>query len=694
MNLTTAHSLWFAPLCVLFGVLCAWLLYRGTRERNGWSPALQWAMGTLRALVVALLAFLLLEPMTRILVREVRKPVVVVAHDGSSSLLANGDTNTWRTSYANALEELSKQLGERYEVRSFTYGAEVTDGLQFTQREGQTDIDQLFRAVYDRFAGPDLGAVVIDGDGIFNRGRDPRLAAERLGVPVFAIMLGDTTVRPDLALRDVQHNRITYLGNEFPVLVRIKADHLKGRHTRITISHNGNEVAAKDLAINADPLLAEVPLMVKADATGLQRYTVVVRPVEGEATVANNVQELFVDVLDDRRKVLILARSPHPDVAAIRLAMGAMEGYQVEQSLAADFNGRIADHDLVVLHQLPSTDMAIQPLLQQIGKAGIPTWTILGQQSDLRQTTAMGTGVAIEHARGGSTDAQAAVSSSFTLFTMAPEDVQAWERFPPLQVPFAQYAPARSATALFNQRIGPVRTAYPLFAFQVQGDRRSAITCGEGLWRWRLADMQLYNTTAHFDRLVQKTVQLLALKQDKSRFRVHGEREFAQQEKVVLNAELYNASYEPVNTPEAQITFTNEEGNQLNYAFSRAGTGYRLDAGALPPGRYAWTAKTLLDGETMVIKGEFLVKPQVAEQMSTVADHRLWENMATRSGGLAVDPARMADIAKALKESPGMAARSYSHASFSDLISLRWFFLPLLVLLTLEWALRRRSGSY
>ncbi|HRN38393.1 MAG TPA: hypothetical protein PLL18_15920, partial [Flavobacteriales bacterium] len=100
MNLTTAHSLWFAPLCVLFGVLCAWLLYRGTRERNGWSPALQWAMGTLRALVVALLAFLLLEPMTRILVREVRKPVVVVAHDGSSSLLANGDTNTWRTSYA------------------------------------------------------------------------------------------------------------------------------------------------------------------------------------------------------------------------------------------------------------------------------------------------------------------------------------------------------------------------------------------------------------------------------------------------------------------------------------------------------------------------------------------------------------------------------------------------------------------
>ncbi|MBS1548192.1 MAG: hypothetical protein JSU02_12600 [Bacteroidetes bacterium] len=694
MNLTTAHSLWFAPLCVLLGAACAWLLYRRTRERNGWSPALQWSMGAMRAAVIALLTFFLLEPMVRILLREERKPVVVLAHDGSASLLATGDTSALRNQYAKALQALSEKLGDKYEVRDLTYGNDVSDGLQFTQQEGQTDIDELFRTVYDRFSGADLGAVVIDGDGIYNRGRDPRTEAERLGVPVYAIMLGDTTVRPDLVLRDVEHNRTTYLGNEFPLLVRLRADHLRGKATRISVMHNGKEVAGKDVPVTSDPQLTEVPLMVKAEEAGLQRYTVVLRGISGEVSTANNAQDVYMDVLDDRRKVLILERAPHPDVAAIQQAMAGIEGYAVEVVPASNFNGKVEDRDLVVLHQLPATDASIQPVLQKIEARKIPTWTILGQKSDLRQVSAMGTGVDIQGGRGSFTDVQAAVVSNFALFTLDPEDVRTFERFPPLQVPFAQYALSRSGTALMTQRIGSVRTDYPLFAFQAQTERRTAITCGEGLWRWRLADMQQNNTTAHFDKLVQKTVQFLALKQDKSRFRVLGEREFAQNERVVLNAELYNASYEPVNDPEASITLKDEDGREYPYTFSRAGTGYRLEAGVLPPGRYTWNAGVTLSGERLTAKGEFLVKPLLAEKMNTVADHGLWENIATRTGGIATGPADMDRIAEALKERPEMAARSYSHASFSDLIGLRWLFLPLLLLLTLEWALRRRSGTY
>ena len=401
-----------------------------------------------------------------------------------------------------------------------------------------------------------------------------------------------------------------------------------------------------------------------------------------------------MDVLDDRRKVLILEAGPHPDVAAIKLAMDAMEGYTTTVTMATKFDGHIKDYDLVILHQLPSSSIAIQPLLKQIEEANIPTWTILGQLTDLRQVAAMGNGVDIQGGRGSYTDVQPATVPDFSLFTLDPEDVRAYDRFPPLQVPFAQYSLGRSATALMTQRIGSVRTDYPLFAFQAQTARRTAITCGEGLWRWRLADMQQNNTNTHFDKLVQKTVQFLALKQDKSRFRVQAEREFAQNEKVVMDAELFNASYEPVNMPEATITLKDDDGRELAYTFSRSGTGYHLDAGVLPAGRYAWSAGTTLDKERLTAKGEFLVKPLVAERMNTVADHGLWDNIAARTGGIATSPADMDKIAEILKNRPEMAARSYSHASFSDLIGLRWLFLPLLLLLTLEWALRRRSGAY
>jgi hypothetical protein len=312
----------------------------------------------------------------------------------------------------------------------------------------------------------------------------------------------------------------------------------------------------------------------------------------------------------------------------------------------------------------------------------------------MRQVNALDLGVNVETGHGGYSDVQAKVSADFSLFTLDPEDIRAFERFPPMQVPFGRYTLARSGTALMSQRIGQVVTDQPLFAFQAQAARRTAITCGEGLWRWRLADMQQNNTNAHFDKLVRKTVQFLALKQDKSRFRVKAEREFAQNEKVVLDAELYNASYEPVNTPEATVTFRDEEGRELKYTFSRNGTGYHLDAGLLPTGKYTWKAATTLDGERFAAQGEFLVKPLNLERMNTVADRGLWENIAARTGGIATGPQDLDRIAKNLEERPEMAARSYSHASFSDLIGLRWLFLPILLLLSLEWALRRRSGTY
>jgi hypothetical protein len=52
------------------------------------------------------------------------------------------------------------------------------------------------------------------------------------------------------------------------------------------------------------------------------------------------------------------------------------------------------------------------------------------------------------------------------------------------------------------------------------------------------------------------------------------------------------------------------------------------------------------------------------------------------------------EVERAIREQQDIAARSYSHASFSDLIDLRWIFFVILALLSLEWVLRRRNGAY
>lgn len=694
MELTTAHSLWLAPLCLLLGIGMAWLLYRRAAGKEGFSRGLSLLLATIRAISIALIAFFLLEPMVRVMLREVRKPVVVIAHDGSSSLMAAGDTSILRGAYRKDLEELAATLGDRFDIRSFTYGQGISEALDFAQNEALTDISLLLREVHDRYNGPDLGAVIIDGDGIFNRGRDPRLEVDRLGVPVHTIALGDTTVYPDLVLRSVEHNRIGYLGNELPLLVRVEARHMSGSRTRVSIMKDGAEVVGKDLVITGDPAFIEVPLMIKAERAGMQRYTALVRPVAGEATEVNNRASILIDVLDDRQKVLLLGAAPHPDLGALRLALGGLDGYATDIAFANDFDGKVEDYDLLILHGLPSLRYPIKPLLERASVAGVPACFILGATVDFNTFNGLGAGVQVSAARGSFTDVQAIVNKDFTFFTLDPEQQRAIERFPPLQVPFGQYELGRSSTALFHQRIGMVRTSYPLVAFSQQQDRRMAVVSGEGLWRWRVADMAMIGDQSRFDLFVHKLVQFLALKVSKERFRVEHAPQFSENEPILFSAELYNASFEPVNAAEVTIVLKDEEGREYPYAFNPAGSSYRLDAGRLPEGSYTWQARTDLDGTRYTASGEVHVQALLAEQVSTVADHGLWRDIAARTGGISVGPDGTKAILEAMEQRKDLVARSYAHPSFSDLIANRWLFFVILGLLTAEWVIRRRNGAY
>lgn len=695
MSFTTAHPLWLLPLCLALGALYAWVLYghRGEGTRS-FGPLWRPVLFVLRTLAVAFLAFFLLRPMIRSTVREVRKPVVVVAHDGSSSLLAAGDTAALREQYAPALQQLVSGLSERYNVRTFTYGDAVREGIHVEQDEVRTDIAAMLREIYDRFAGPDLGAVILDGDGIHNRGRDPRLEADRLGVPIHTIALGDTTVRPDLVLRGVEANRVAYRGNRFPLVVQVEARHLAGRRSQLQVVRGGKVVAGTEVVMGGDPYFTRVPLLVEADVPGVHRYVVSLLPVEGEATVENNRAEVVVQVLDDRQKVLLVGASPHPDLGALRLALGGAEGVEVEVAYAQDLKQQPDGYDLLVLHRLPSTRQDVGVFLRRAAERRVPMLVVMGSGQDVEAFNRMGVGVRLTGAQRTHIDAQATFANAFSLFQVEGTVANAFERFPPLQVPFGQYATQQGAIPLFTQRVGVVRTEHPLILVQPQGAVRSAVICGEGLWRWRLADQQQNGSTERFDGIFRKLARLLADRPDVDRFRIQHEASYEERDVVRITAELYNANLELENGPDVELLLRDREGRDRPFSFARTEKGYRLAIEGLGAGTYQVEASTRLDGQRFTATGEFVVRPVVLERMRTAADHRLLADLAAASGGRMVGPQELGELERLMADRPELAARSYTYTSFSDLVALRWPFFVLLALLSLEWALRRRSGSY
>jgi hypothetical protein len=692
MQLTTAQPLWLALLCMGLGVGAAWLLY--IRAGAELPPPVRRVLFVLRALSIALVAFFLLEPLVRSEERELRKPVLVLAHDGSASLVAAGDTAFLYGPYRTALEQVQRELGDRFEVRSFTYGAGVEEGLRFAQDRPRTDIGALLRAVHERFAGSELGAVVLDGDGIQNQGRDARLEATRLGVPVHTVLLGDTTVHPDLVLKGVEHNAITYLGNSTPVLVRVQADHLAGRRTVLELRQGERVVAEREVVITGDPFLQEVMLELKPDAAGPQRYVARLRPVDGERAAGNNSQSFVVDVLDDRQRIVLLAAAPHPDLGALRQALSQTEGYSIELHFAGQADPDLKGADLLVLHGLPSPRHPLAGLLDRAAALKIPALYIAALGTDLSALGRLQRAVGIAGGRPAVTDAQAAVQRDFPLFTLEDELVAALERFPPLQVPFAQYSTGRGGQALALQRIGMVRTNEPLLVFAQDEGRREGFIVGEGLWRWRMADHQLHGDHRRTDKLFHRMVQFLALKVNKEPFRVTHAAGYGSDEPVLFSAELYNANLEPVNTPEVQLSVSDSVGRVVNYAFDRTGNTYSLNAGRMAPGTYEWKAVTTFNGRALGRSGQFHVEEPQLERNNTVADHGLLRDLAALTQGEALPGTRISELVSLLEARPDLAARSYLRTRFSDLIGLRTLFFVVLTLLATEWVLRRRNGSY
>jgi hypothetical protein len=102
----------------------------------------------------------------------------------------------------------------------------------------------------------------------------------------------------------------------------------------------------------------------------------------------------------------------------------------------------------------------------------------------------------------------------------------------------------------------------------------------------------------------------------------------------------------------------------------------------------------MTDAGTQTEKGEFSVSALQAEVVNTIADHRLLNQFATENNGEMVYPQNMNALVEKIKAKKEIVSISYENKQLKDLINYKWILALLLLLLSLEWLLRKRSGTY
>ena len=646
-------------------------------------------MVILRFLIVTLISFLLLSPLIRTIKRTVEKPVIVIAQDNSESLIAGNDSSFYKKEYKKNLEKLINELTDKYDVRTYSFAdkiKEVTtfDSLNF--KDKQTNISALFDELDTRYSNQNLGAIILASDGLYNSGANPLYVSDKLKIPIYTIALGDTTIKKDVILLKTEHNRIVYLGNDFPIEVVVHAKQLKGKTSTLTISKGGNTLFSKPVNFNSDAFIITIPVVLQAKEAGLQHYKVMLSPLPEEMTLANNMNDVFIDVLDARQKIVILADAPHPDIAALKSTIEKNQNYEVESYLLADFNKPLKKYDLVILYQLPSTRNQIQSIKNELNAAVVPYWIFTGANQVLKEDLTV-----TETQR--TNECEPVLEPSFPLFTLSDELRQGISNFPVVTCPFGNVGTTPNNVLLYQQ-IGSVQTKNPLLYFNATTENKIAVFTGEGLWRWKLQDFAMHGNHALTDELITKIVQYLSIKTDKSFFRVKGKTNFPENEPLEFEAEVYNQSYELINTPDVMMSILDSKGKKFPFAFSKTSNAYRLNAGVFPVGEYTYEAQVKVGEKLYTQKGSFSVSALQLELTNTVADHQLLYNLSKRHNGEMLYAGEVSKLAEKLSTREDVKSVSYTEKKLDDLLNLKWIFFLLLTLLSIEWFIRKRNGAY
>lgn len=678
--------------CLTLGFLYGWLLYQKNKNLD---KKLQYGLTAIRIITVSTISWLLFAPLIKTIKYTLDKPVIIIGQDNSLSVGQVKAAGFDQKLYEQNFKALQNKLSDKYEVKVYNFSDSVADGFNYKNQGKLTDASAFFQRIKDEYANRNVGAIVLATDGIFNHGGNPLYTIGQINAPVYTVALGDSIPKRDVLIANVNYNNIIYLDDDFTLDVQVQAYQGSGENTLLTVNQNGAKIKQQNILIVGNSFVKTIPIKLNANKIGVQKYTVQLGTLSNEITDKNNTQAFYIEVIDGRQKVLLAAAAPHPDLAVLKDAISLNKHYEVKLALADDLSAvNPSAFDLIILYQLPDIQNISAAFLPKLTNLKKPIWYILGAQSNLNAFNQIQNQVNLSSANGSIQEVYPDFASDFTNFSLSEDDKKLYSTFDPLLMPFGRLTVNASATPIFNQRIGKVSTQQPLLFFTNENGLKTGYLMGEGLWRWKLVAAGNGREESSLNDLISKTVQYLSVKDDKRRFKVFTSKSsYDENESIQFNGTFYNESYQPINESEVNLQVKNESGKIFNYVFSKTENGYQLDAGTMTTGNYSYTANTLFGGKKFMVSGSFYVNALIAEYQQTTANHQLLNTISKQSNGKLFMPLDLVKIADEILKNENIKTISYEDRKYDELINMKWLFGLILVLLSVEWFLRKRNGE-
>lgn len=685
--------LWMLIFWAVVSVALGGLLYRKKTWVKDIPAIRRITLIILRSLGLFLLGILLFGILIKGVDKEVDQPIIISVIDNSQSMLNYSDSVDVKKQTIDYLKAIETQLDSKFTPLTFTLDSQLKDIDSLMFNQSKTNLSSALNKVYDNYYGRNIGAIILLSDGNFNTGTNPSMVASRFKrTPIYTLSVGDTIQKIDHLIKSVLANEIAFLNNKFPVEVTIEGNKTPKQPFKIKLLKDGKLIDSHELRHqDNDYSLVKTQFTLEATTVGMHEYVIQIDELNNEYNLDNNSQSFYIEVLDDRSKVLLVSEALNPDVGAVSSALLSENNLEVVNKTMDKLPTSLADFDLIIWFD-PGVS-ANTTAFQSILNANKPTWYFISPQTSRAGLSLLPLPISMR-ITGQMDNIGAAFNQRFNLFKLSPEARKSIDNFPPLKVHYGELKYDQLGSVLAFQKVGTIAKRDPLIFFVNKGDKKSAVTYGTGLWSWKLADYQANQSHDNFNEIIRKSVQYLIVKENTSRLRINLPSIASSDVDFVLQASFYNESYEPITDPTINLTLSKPNGESFEYTFLPLENEYSLNLGKLPAGRYNWKAQTTYNGKAFDKEGSFAIKDLELEKQNTKANHQLLLQIAANNNGdFRMLPAYQ-DVLDEIMSNDDIVPVAYESSTFHKLIDYWWLLLIIALVFSGEWFIRRYSGAY
>ena len=634
----------------------------------------------LRALSLFLILALFINPSFESEVYQNEKAVLSFVTDNSSSIAFFDETKN----IVAFQEKLSNNsvINEKFDIQKFQFGEnlQLQDSLSFS--ESETNIFEAITAT-NKLNSSKIAPIILLTDGNQTIGSDYEFLNSKQ--PIYPVVFGDTTTHADVKITQINANKYSFLGNQFPVEILLNYEGNENVTSVFTISSKGKSIFSKNVSFSDQKKSETISTTIASTEKGIHFYNASLREIDNEKNTKNNTKDFTVEVIDEQTNVLILSSVLHPDLGVLKKAIESNKQRKATISLIGNFKGQLNDFQLIILYQVTNN---FKNILAEINTNKLSYLFISGANTDWNFVNTQQLGFQ-KRVIDQTENYGATFNTSFA--TLLQENI-GFEGFPLLKDRFGEVLFTREHQTLLLQNINGIQTKAPLLATVDDGSHKFATLFGEGIWKWRAASFLNTNSFEEFDAFIGNFVSYLASNKKRNRLEVNAESLYTANSTINISAFYLDNTYKFDPRASLEITIVNETTNKvLKFPFSLLNNSFQVAIENLASGIYKYSVAVL--GQNLTKSGRFVISDYQIEAQFTSANLEKLKKIAANSGGKVYPKNQVDAILQDLSKNKSFYTIQKASKKEQEFLDWKWLLFIIIGLLSTEWFFRKYIGK-